>query len=124
MFKDLLLFEKARTPKEAIGFYLAFLFFLGLLAGMLAFFIVPQDPSMSFEEQIQAGVIVGQYFGVIACLILSFVVLYKKKKLQSFGPLLVLVLSGFCAIFLGALLGLIPTAYLTTLESNNSENES
>ena len=124
MFKDLLIFEKVRTPKEAIGFYLAFLLLLGLSGGVLAFFAVPQAPSMSFQESIQAGALVGQYFAVISCLILSFVVLYKKRKLQSFGLLLVLVLSGFCAIFLGALLGLIPTAYLTTLESNNSKNES
>ena len=123
MFKDLLLFEKVRTPKEAIGFYLAYLLLLALLGALLSFFIVPHDPLMSFKEGYQAGTVVGQYFAVIACLVLSVAVLYKKKKLQSFGLILAAVSSGIGAVFLGGLLGLIPTAYLTTIENNNTEYE-
>ena len=56
MFKDLLLFEKARTPKEAIGFYLAYLLLLSLLGRLLSFIVgLPYDPAMSFEEGFQAG---------------------------------------------------------------------
>ena len=116
MFKDLLLFEKERTPKEALGFYLAYLLLAALLGGLLSYLVVPHDPSMTFEEGLQAGFVVGQYWAVISCLALSFMILYKKKKLQSFGLVLIGVLSGFCAIFLGGFLGLVPTAYLTTIK--------
>ena len=116
MFKDLLVFEKDRTPKEALGFYLAYLLLAALLGALLSYFFVPPDPSMTFAEEFQAGAAVGQYFAVIFCLALSFMILYKKKKLQNFGLVLVGILSGICAIFLGGLLGLVPTAYLTTIK--------
>ena len=116
MFKDLLLFEKERTPKEALGFYLAYLLLTALLGGLTSFLLVPYDPSMGFLDEFQASAAVGQNTAVIFCLALSFMILYKKKKLQSFGLVLIGVLSGFCAIFLGGLLGLVPTAYLTTIK--------
>ena len=116
MFKDLLLLEKERTPKEALGFYLAYLLLIALLGGLISYLLVPYDPSMTFADEFQAGAAVGQNAAVIFCLALSFMILYKKKKLQSFGLVLIGVLSGFCAIFLGGLLGLVPTAYLTTIK--------
>ena len=116
MFKDLLLFEKDRTPKEALGFYLAYLLLTALLGGIAGFLFTPSAPSMTFEEGFQAGSVVGQNLAVIFCLALSFMILYKKKKLQNFGLVLVGILSGIGAIFLGGLLGLVPTAYLTTIK--------
>ena len=65
----------------------------------------------------------GQYVGVIGCWALSVAILYKKKKLKSFGLILVAVLSVFGADWFGGLVGLIPTAYLTTIENNNTEYE-
>ncbi|MEC7865298.1 MAG: hypothetical protein VYD02_00120 [Pseudomonadota bacterium] len=125
MFKDLLLFEKERTPQEALGFYLAYLLLLLLLGGLLAFLIVPHDPSKTFAEEFQAGASVGWTTAVIFCLALSFMILYKKKKLQDFGLVLIGISSGICAILLGGLLGLVPTAYLTTVKNyNNEEKES
>ena len=116
MFKDLLMFEKDRTPKEALGFYLGYLL-LSLPLGALAsfFFIKLYSPSSSAEE-FQAGVEIGGRAAVIFCLVLSFMILHKKKKLQNFGYVLVGILSGICAIFAGGLLGLIPVAYLTTIK--------
>ena len=114
MFKDLLLFEKDRTALEAFGFYLAYLLLLSLLGGLLGFLFVPYDASMTVAEEFQAGALVGQYFAVVACFALSFFILYKKNRLNSFGLVLIGVLSGLCAVFLGGLLGLVPTAYLTT----------
>ena len=117
MFKDLLLFEMDRTPKEALGFYLAYLLAAALLGALLSFLLLfPNASSMTFAEGIQAGSAIGQYAAVIFCLALSFMILYKKKKLQSFGLVLIGILSGLCAIFLGGLLGLVPTAYLTTIK--------
>ena len=116
MFKDLLLFEKDRTPKEALGFYLAYLLLAALCGGLLAFFFVPYDPSMTHAEAVQSGTAVGAYAAPIFCLAVSFTILYKKKKLLSFELVLIGLVSGICAIFLGALLGLVPIAYLTTIK--------
>ena len=120
MFKDLLLFEKERTPQEALGFYLAY-FLLLLLSGLLLGFFLGIIFSLEFE----ASYSVGWAIAVISCLALSFIILYKKKRLQDFGLVLIGILSGICAILLGGLLGLVPTAYLTTVKNyNNEEKES
>ena len=117
MFKHLLLFEKDRTPKEALGFYLAYLLLSAILGGLLAFLFAPYDPLMSNAEAVQSGAAVGAYFAPIFCLAVSFTILYKKKKLLSFELVLIGLVSGICAIFLGALLGLVPIAYLTTIKT-------
>ena len=122
MFKDLFLLEKVRTKKEAVGFYLAYLLLMALVSGLVATFL--GDPTASFDEGFQDGQIVGIYFSSIACLILSLFVLYKKKQLNSFGLILIAVLSGIGAIFLGGLLGLVFVAYLTTKDSKNGGHES
>ena len=122
MFKDLFLLEKVRTKKEAVGFYLAYLLLLALVAGLVSFFV--GDPKAPFDEGFQSGQIIGAYFSIIACLILSLFVLYKKKQLNSFGLILIAVLSGIGAIFLGGLLGLVFVAYLTTKDSKNGGHES
>jgi uncharacterized Tic20 family protein len=109
MFRDLLLLEKDRTGKEALGFYLAYLLLtvlLGALAGVLA--VISATPA--------EGYMMGRFAGIIFCIVLSFAILYKKKRLQSFGLVLIVVLSGLGAIFLGGLLGLVPAAYLTTIK--------
>lgn len=114
MFKDLFLLEKDRTPLEAFGFYLCYLVLLASTAALVAFLVTPNSTPGTFAEGYQTGVVIGQYFAVVACLALSFLVLYKKKRLNSFGLVLMAILSGILAAFLGGLLGLIPTAYLTT----------
>ena len=105
MFKDLFNFKKERNGSEALGFYLAFFGILLISAGVLGALLM-----LDFN----ASVIVGQRFAIIACIALSFVVLYKKNQLKNYGLVIVALLSGICAAFSGALLGLIPVAYLTT----------
>lgn len=120
MFRDLFLLEKERTPKEAFGFYLAYLLLIGLLGGLGSFLFTPPDASMTFAENFQAGAQTGYYVGVILCLALSFAIIYKKNC-WSFGLVLIGVLSGIFAVLLGAILGLVPTAYLTTKKNSNNE---
>ena len=117
MFNDLFLFEKDRTPKEALGFYLVYFLLTGLFGGLLSYLFFPYDPSMPLTESFQAGAAVGQYTGTIFCLALSFMILYKKKKLKSFGLVIIGILSGICAFLLGGFLGLVLTTYLTTIKT-------
>ena len=117
MFKEVFVLSKVRTVKEAVGFYLVYFLLLGLI-GLIIMTLLSEPPD-SLEEGFQQGQIVGQYFWSIACLVLSFLVLYKKKQLNSVRLILIALLSGAGAVLLGGLLGLIPTAYLTTKESKN-----
>ncbi len=109
MFNDLFIFEKNRTAKEAFGFYLTYFAMtllgsltLGLIGDILGFL----DGDNAYTA--------GWIGSIIFCLILSFGILFKKKLLTT-GFVLVAILSGFFAFLGGGLLGLIPIAYLTTI---------
>lgn len=64
------------------------------------------------------GLIIGNIVAVIVSLGVSFLVLKEKKLLGNFVFILLALLSGLLAIFLGGLGGLIPAAYLTTKPAN------
>jgi len=120
LFKDLIILEKQRTWKEAIGFYLAYslLIFLvvvicaGLFGAIIGMF------GGSFEASYRVGFFIGFSGSIISCLSLSFLILFKKRKLKSFGLILLALLSGIAGL-LSVLGGMIPVAYLTTVKPEN-----
>ncbi|KKQ80821.1 MAG: hypothetical protein UT02_C0002G0046 [Parcubacteria group bacterium GW2011_GWC2_38_7] len=120
MFKNLTKLGFKRTAKQAIGFYLAYLLLLllcaGLLGGILA--VVLNDTNLIAQISLKLGNIIA----ITVTLILSFFILKAKKLLGNFKYILVALLSGFLALFLGALAGLIPVAYLTTREKQENDN--
>jgi len=117
MFKKLMDFSYKRTALEAIGFYLAyFLFFLFTLAIIGGFHSALTHPT-SQQETLQTGHKIGLVFSVILCPLISFVILAKKKLLNNVFYIIVALLSGLLALPLGAILGLIPAAFLTTRPS-------
>jgi|TARA_B100001146_G_C15801922_1_gene273005 hypothetical protein len=120
MFKDLLVFEKQRTGKEAFGFFLAYLLFSGLLVGIITSFfstsVAPSGFAEGFEQGLEEGQAVGAYFYSVLSLALSALILFRKGHLKSFGFVLIGLSSGVLALFLVAFLGLVPTAYLTTIK--------
>ena len=128
MFKDLLVLEKQRTGKEAFGFYLAYFLVVGLLFGIILEFIFGASGGASgfaegfeqgFEEGFEQGQAVGAYFYSVLSLALSALILFRKGHLKSFGFVLIGLSSGVLALFLVAFLGLVPTAYLTTIKPVN-----
>ena len=120
MFKDLLVFEKQRTGKEAFGFFLAYLLFSGLLVGIITSFSGTSGGASGFaegfEQGLEEGQAVGAYFYSVLSLALSALILFRKGHLKSFGFVLIGLSSGVLALFLVAFLGLVPTAYLTTIK--------
>ena len=120
MFKDLLVFEKQRTGKEAFGFFLAYLLFSGLLVGIITSFfstsVAPSGFAEGFEQGLEEGQAVGAYFYSVLSLALSALILFRKGHLKSFGFVLIGLSSGVLAWFFAPLLGLVPTAYLTTIK--------
>lgn len=111
MFKHILDFGYVRQGfKQAFGFYLVHFLFgiiLGGLAGA-AFGLGGTE-----EEVFQKGVRIGQWVAVVYSLLIGFLILHKKELLGSVKHIALTVLAGVLAFVGGALLGLIPVAYLT-----------
>lgn len=120
MFQHLTDFQYQRTALQAFGLYLAYFFLTmvigGLGGGLLGLVMDPDNP---FELGLRVGAVVA----VITCLTLSSLII-KHKKRTSFSSILLIVLSGGLALLGGALLGLVPVAYLSTRPSTISTNPS
>jgi len=110
MFKKLTEFGYKRTIWEAIGFYLAYLVLIFLTAAVAGAFLGAVLPA---EKVLAYSNLAGITIAFVMCLGLSGLIL-TKKKLNSFGYLLFVVLSGILPLLIGALGGLIPVAFLTT----------
>jgi hypothetical protein len=117
MFKHLTDFAYKRSFKEAIGFYLAYLFLIILLAALLGGLmglIAGQEDSFEF------GLRVGNIVAIVVTMGISLLILRKKGFLGNFGYIILIILSGLLAFFGGGLLGLIPVAFLTTRDGQEN----
>lgn len=109
MFKKLTDLAYKRTAIEAFGFYLAYLLFIVLVAAIMG----GVSGLLGFSS-FYSGIKMGAVLGIIFALLLSFLILKAKNILGNFSYILLALLAGVLAVFGGAILGLIPTAYLTT----------
>ena len=112
MFRDLAKFEKQRTAGEAVGFWLAYLVLGFLLAAVVGGCWAALQGTETFEAGVAAGAQAGMVFGVVYSLALTVVVSLKKSS--GFLGIFLSGIAALLALFGGALLGLIPTAFLTT----------
>lgn len=115
MFANLTNFSYKRTAKEAIVFYLAYLvlgFILGAVAGALGAVILAKGGSETevYSAAAQSGMVVA----ILYPMVISFLILKGKNLTSNFGYILLAVAAGILGYFGGALLGLIPAAFLTT----------
>jgi membrane protease YdiL (CAAX protease family) len=113
IFNNLADFDYQRSIKEAIGFYIAYFFLAIILAVFLALVL-----SATMQNNIYDFGLIGNTVAIIVSPGVSFLILKEKKLLGNFGFILLALLSGLLAIFLGVLGGLIPAAYLTTKPAN------
>jgi hypothetical protein len=113
MFAKLGNFEFERSWKQAFGFYISYTLLTVMIGSLLGAMAGSLDP----DHAAQAGAKAGRIAGSIFCLALALVIASKKSLLSSFKVMVFIVLSGLLAVFLGALAGLIPVAYLTTRSS-------
>jgi len=112
MFRHLTDFSYRRTIRDAVGFYLAYFGLIvigGFLVGALAGVVMGGGDSVY-----EIAVRIGTLFAIIVCVVLSFTILQKKRLMGNLGYVAVAVSSGILAIFGGALLGLVPAAFLST----------
>ena len=107
MFNDLFNFQKERLPIQAFGFYIVF-FLIGLAIGAIS--------GLIFANDFDTGIIVGHVVGVSYCLFLGFLILFQKDHLSTPFVAFLFVIA-ILSYFIGALGGLIPVAYLSTIKN-------
>ena len=95
---------------QAVGLYL-----FGLLVLLLANFIVGSIAGTLFGAGFNEGLILGAVVSIAVCPLLAFWILKLKSLLTPLNIVLALI-AGVLALFGGALLGLIPSAYFATLQ--------
>lgn len=113
MFKRLTDLGYRRSTVEAIGFYLAYLLLTMLVSGILSA-VVGVYLGDKVADAYQLGVKIGNLTAIIVSMGITFLVLWKKRLLNNFGYILLALLAGVLAVFIGGLAGLMPVAYLTT----------
>lgn len=111
MFQKLFEFEYERNFKEAVGFYIVYFLLVILLAGLIGGLV---GLIISNGRILSMGMRIGNLVAVVISLILSFLILKNKSLLNNFKYIIVSLFSGVLALFGGALLGLLPVAFLTT----------
>ena len=110
MFKNLVNFSYTRSTKEAFGFYIAYLIITMVLGGVAAQFaglLVNQNDSFEF------GLRIGSAVAILLTFTVTALIMKEKKMFNSFKYIMIGLLSPVLAMFGGALLGFIPTAFLT-----------
>ena len=112
MFKKLTDFGHKRNFVQAIGFYLAYLLLIALIGALLGAMsgALSETTVDAFNLGIQMGLIVAVALSITLCILII-----KSKKLQNnFLYILLTIVAGILAIFLGGLGGLIVPAFLST----------
>ena len=100
------MFDEIRTPGQAFGFYII-LTIVGLILGAI---------SGGFSSSVEQAYVTGTIVSGIYCPLMAFLVLSAKNRLNEAGLIILFLASGILGYFLGMFIGLIPAAYLTTLE--------
>ena len=113
IFNNLTDFSYQKSTTEAIGFYIVYLLLIIVLGTLLALGLGSTLQNDTYDAY-GYGLVVGNIVAIVISLGISFLILKEKNLLGNFGFILIALLSGVLALFLGALGGLIPAAYLTT----------
>jgi hypothetical protein len=109
MFYDIMNFSYRRTGLQAFGWYLMYLL-IGIVIGLVSGYIAG-IATKSFAEGYSIGSMAGQISAIPYHILLGTLLLWHRNK---DAPNLLLTIGGVVlSVFLGALGGLIPLAFLT-----------
>lgn len=114
MFSSLLNFGLERNAKQAFGFYISYLFLISLVGGLLGGITYV----ITGSDNLELALLLGTIEAVILCTLLSILIAINKRIIGSYKTIIIILATGFLAMFLGALSGLVPVAYLTTVRKN------
>lgn len=110
-------FEKVRGWKGAILFYLGFLVLFVLVGAFAGGVAALMTGASSYAEGASVGQRAGLVISVVFCPALGILILLKKGQMSHLGYWLLVVIAGLLSMFLGAIGGLLPIAFLTTRET-------
>ena len=123
MFKNLFDLSFKRTVVQAIGFYIVYIILIALLIGVLSPVIGPiiyPNTQKTFEESFQIGAKMAPIIATTLVTIVSVWIIIAKKSYKHFGAIVLLIVAICLTHLLGALVGIIPVAILTTFDNNNN----
>ncbi|PJZ23913.1 hypothetical protein CH352_18705 [Leptospira hartskeerlii] len=127
MFKNLTDFSYQRNWKEALIFYIVWLLIIvissGLISGIGIGLLSIVGLKFLPDESFQLGAKIGNIVAVVGCLFISFIILKKKNLQTHIGFILVGLLAGLLAVFIGGFGGLIPCSYLSTLSIGKGSDQ-
>lgn len=114
MFYGLTTFKLKRTPVQGVGFYFAYLVLVALAGGVVGGVLGAFTPLENFENAFQTGTRYGAGVAAIFVIALGTIILKAKKRFNDLKSIGFVLLSALLILLGGAVLGLIPIAYLTT----------
>ena len=117
MFKQLTTFGAKRTASQALGFYLAYFLLGGLISGLVGMLL----GMAGVIEGFSAGAAAGAWVSIPFSVGVGLVVALKKNRASEFSMILSLPIIGILASYGGSALGLLIPAFLTTLNSSESD---
>ena len=123
MFKNLLDLSVKRTGIEILGFYLFYSIAgsiaAGFICGILIFILYPQSLITNDIQRL------ASLYGAVAAILygvgLSIAIIASKRIFNSFKAVLFTIFSVILLFFFGALVGMIPVAYLTSFDKHFEE---
>ena len=121
MFKNLFNLSLKRTGAEIFGFYLFYSIagsiVAGFICGILIYLIYPQAVVSNDIQKLALS------FGTVASILygvgLSSAIINAKKIFNSFKAVLFTIISVILLYYFGALIGMIPVAFLTSFDENS-----
>lgn len=112
----------SRNAKEALGFYLAWLFAVILCSGIIGFLFGSSLPShLSMHSSFASGARLGALLACLICTAFSVLICYKKHLFGEFSTVLFVLSTALLGAFGGSIIGLIIPAYLTTRKTKGQE---
>ncbi len=118
MFKNLTNFNYQRSPKEAVGFFMAYFFFaflFSILLGVIIGIINQLVWFMPSDIVIETGTILGVVLERIISIFFLFIFLSKKNLSHKVGVIFTGIFLGIFGLLFGFIPLLIPVSYLTTI---------
>lgn len=112
--RQLIRFRLTRTPLQAFGFYCAYVLLVIVLAIILSAVAMWVFDLPSSQDDFFLGVRIGSVVAALSSLALMAEMI-RAKKFRSLWYILPVLLSGVLGLFFGAIGGLIPLAYLSTV---------
>jgi hypothetical protein len=111
MFDRLLDFSYKRTPLQAVGFYVAYMFFFMLIVRFTAYTIGSFTNNLTNEA---LSIKIALFSSTVISFLMTVRMIYEKKLAKNIWYVYLTIAAAFIGLLGGTLLGLIPSAYLST----------